>query len=322
LPIRLTLQIIGEFCEAVTSARQLRKQGVEKARYPWRLSRFRDVIYTNQDARIRNGSLVLPNGQSGTLRVRLPQAVTLPGRLMEVRLGLFCVQIVCQVADAVKGAGPTIGIDLGINTLVAATDGQTAVLVSGRQVKSLVQGRNKALVKFAQAQSRKTKGSQRWKRLQRQKKRMLAKAKRRVRDACHKATRQIANAFPNATCYVGRAFNGAAQHLGRVQAQTVSQACNGKLIALLDYKTAGAIQISEAYSSQTCPVCGGRRKCRRTYICTCGVMAPRDVIGSVNIRSIGMHGELTTGQVLPVTIKYLRPLGRNSSGGHPASRSA
>jgi putative transposase len=148
-----------------------------------------------------------------------------------------------------------------------------------------------------------------------------SKAKRRIRDLTHKATRLVANVFPNAQCYVGKPFNGAAQRIGRVQAQTVSQACNAKIIACLDYKTGGAIQVEEQYSSQTCPVCGGRRKCRRTYWCGCGVSAPRDVIGSRNVLCIGEDGRLLMGQRLPATIKYLRPRCRSSSGGHPAGSS-
>jgi putative transposase len=55
-------QLIGEFCEAVHSARQLRRNGHTQARYPWRKPRYHDVIYTNQDARIRDGRLILPHG--------------------------------------------------------------------------------------------------------------------------------------------------------------------------------------------------------------------------------------------------------------------
>jgi putative transposase len=314
-------QIIGEFCEAVHSARQLRKNGQPDARYPWRKPRYRDVVYTNQDARIRDGWLILPNGKSGTVRVRLPDGVALPGRLMEARLCCRQVILVCEVPDKPKPAGPTIGVDLGVNTLIAATDGETAVLVSGREAKATVQWRNKRLASITQKQAKKTKGSRRWKRLQRRKRKLLAKADRRVRDLTHKATRRIADAFPNARWYVGQPFNDAAQKIGRVQAQTVSQACNRKLIQLLDYKTAGAIEVEEAYSSQTCPVCGGRRKCRRTYRCACGVSAPRDVIGSTNVLCIGRHGCLVSGRRVPSIIKYLRPRCRSSSGGHPASSS-
>src|SRR2546430_1373011 len=169
-------QIIGEFCEAVNATRQLRKNGYAEARYPWKKPRYRDVVYTNQDARIRDGRLVLPNGRSGHLRIRLPGA----------------------------------------------------------------------------------------------------KARRRITDLVHKATRQVSDTFPGATCYVGEPFNDAAQDMAPRQAQTVSQACNARIIGQLDYKTCGALQVNEAYSSQTCPMCGRRRTCRRMYRCRCGIVAPRD----------------------------------------------
>jgi putative transposase len=314
-------QIIIEFCEAVESAQRLRKNGHD-ARYPWRRPRYRDVVYTNQAARIRNGYLILPNGASGALKVRLPSEFELPGRLMEVRLRYGRILLICRVPDEAATVGTPIGIDLGVNTLIAATDGETAVLVNGREAKATVQWRNKRLAGISSRQSRKVKGSRRWKQLQRRKRGLLSKARRRLNDLMHKATRQVADAFPNAICYVGRPFNDAAQKLSARNAQTVSQACNAKLIRLLAYKTGSTTEIEEYYSSQTCPVCGGRQKCRRTYRCRCGATAPRDVVGSLNHLSIGLHGHIQTKQRLPTAIKYLRPRCRSSSGGHPACSSS
>ena len=117
--------------------------------------------------------------------------------------------------------------------------------------------------------------------------------------------------------------------MGRRQAQQVSQASNARLIAQLAYKMAGgATEKPEPYSSQTCPVCGCRQKCRRVYQCTgCGLVAPRDVVGSANIRSIGRYGEIRTGQPVPTVVRFVRPLRKypvaprgvaGSSGGTPA----
>jgi putative transposase len=322
-------QLIGEFCEAVDSCRQLRKNGQAEARYPWRKPRYHDVVYTNQDARVRDGRLVLPNGKSGTLHIRLPESVTLPGRLMEVRLSFGLVRLICELADVPCPQQTVIGVDLGVNTLIAATDGAKVFLVSGRGVKAVIQWRNKALASLQQAQAHKTKGSLRWKRLQRRKYHMLDKTKRQVRDACHKATHAIAAAFPGATCYVGEPFNDAAQRAGRVQAQQVSTASTRKIIQQLDYKTAGAITLNEAYSSQTCPVCGERSKHRRIYHCPhCGATGPRDAVGAANILSLGQQGVMLLGRSLPQQVKYLRPWPRSrrqprsSSGGHPARSSA
>jgi len=319
-------QIIGEFCEAVDSCRQLRKNGHVEARYPWRLRRYQNVVYTNQDARIRDGRLVLPHGASGTVCIRLPDVVTLPGRLMEVRLSYGVVRLICEVPDEMRPQETVIGVDLGVNTLMAATDGHKVLLISGRAAKATIQYRNKQLARLQKSQASKVKGSRRYKQLQRRKYRMLDQAKRRIRDLCHKATRQVAEAFPGATCYIGEPFNDAAQRIGRVQAQQVSTACTRKIIQQLDYKTAGAIAINEAYSSQTCPVCGERSRHRRIYRCPrCKATGPRDAVGAVNILSLGVHGAMLPGRSLPVQVKYLRPWPRqprSSSGGHPARSSA
>lgn len=314
-------QIIGEFCEAVHSTRQLRKNGHAEASFPWKKPRYRDVVYTNQDARLHDGHLILPHGNSGTLRIRIPSTITLPGRLMEVRLSFGRVRLVCEVPDEPHPEQTVIGVDLGVNTLIAATDGQKAVLVSGRHVKAIVQWRNKCLEGLQKKQVPLVKGSRRWKRLQRRKHAMLDRTQRQIRDACHQATHMVKEAFPGATCYVGEPYNEAAQTTRRKQAQQISQACTRKIIGQLDYKTAGAITVNEAYSSQTCPVCGERSKHKRIYLCPrCGTKGPRDAVGAVNIRSIGAHGAMLPGCAIPAQITYRR-LYRRRSGGHPARSS-
>ncbi len=320
-------QIIGEFDEAIRATRQLRKNGDVEINYPWKLRRYRDVVYTNQAARLVDGRLILPNGDSGRLVVPIPDGITFPGRLIEVRLSHNRVLVVCEVPDAPRPAQTTIGVDLGVNTLIAATDGDKAVLISGREAKATVQWRNKRLSNLQEKQSRQTRGSRRWKRLQRRKHKLLDKSHHRIKDIIHKATASVREEFPDAAVYVGEPFNDAAQKTGRVQAQQVSSASNGKIIQQLDYKCSGATVVPEPYSSQTCPVCGERRKCRRTYSCQhCGYTAPRDVVGSLNILRIGKHGHLVQSGQVPSQIKYLRPLPlnaacRSSSGGHPAGSS-
>ncbi|MBI5513334.1 MAG: transposase, partial [Deltaproteobacteria bacterium] len=152
-------------------------------------------------------------------------------------------------------------------------------------------------------------GSRRRKKLARARHRMLAKSARRLRDVLHKATRAVARAFPEHRVVVGKPFNDAARKLGRRQAQQVSNASNAKLIAMLASKLQGATKVPEPYSSQTCPGCGCRQVCRRVYRCVaCGWTAPRDVVGAVNIRCIGMHGGMLPGQPVPTRIAFVRPL--------------
>ena len=324
-------QIIAEFDEAVRSTLQLRKNGNTEANYPWKRLRYRDIVYTNQAARQveQNGKrlLILPNSSAGRLAARLPDGVELPGRLMEVRLVYGKIIVICEVPDTSPEAKTTIGVDLGVNTLVAATDGETAVLVSGREAKATVQWRNKKLASLVSKQSRHQRGARRHKRLQRRKYKLLDKSHNRIKDIAHKTTRKVKDAFPQAQVFVGKPFNSAAQKIGRIWAQQVSSSSNAKLIEQLDYKTAGAIEVSETYSSQTCPVCGCRQKCRRTYTCKqCGYGAPRDVVGAVNILRIGKHGSLQNSPSVPTRIVHVHPtkVSRrppSSSPGHGASSS-
>lgn len=300
-----------EFHEAVETTMRLRKLGQSETKFPWRLVKYRDVIYTNQSARIRGAYLVLPNGQSGTLAVKLHRGFSPVGKLMEVRLQYGRVLLTYKEDDTENKQDPTqIGIDLGVNTLIAGTDGKKAVLISGRETKATVQWRNKRLASLQSMQASKIRRSRRWKRLQKRKYRLLTKASNRIKDLTHKATRKVADAFPNAQAFVGEPFNEAAQKAGRQQAQQISQACTRKIISQLDYKLpGGAITVNESYSSQTCPVCGCRQKCRRIYKCPqCGLKKPRDVVGSTNIRSIGREGKMALNQEVPTEIKWVHPV--------------
>jgi putative transposase len=320
--------IIEEFLEAVAATVRLRKNGHPGARYPWRTPRYHDVPYSNQGVRIRKGKVYLPNGKSGALLIKLPKRVALPGHLVEARLLYGRLLLICQVQTVSALARTEVGVDLGVNTLLAATNGETALLISGREVKATVQWRDKCLASLRSAQSSKMKHSRRYTRLQRRKYLMLNKSRNRIIDLNHKATAKVAKEFSRALIYVGIPFNNAARKMGRKQAQQVYQACNRKLIRQLDYKTSGANVVPEPYSSQTCPVCGCRQKCRRIYKCqSCGFTAPRDVVGSLNILSIGKCGKMQPQADLKVPkIMWVHPSKYpghkpGSSGGTPASSS-
>lgn len=295
-------QTVAEFFEAVDSTRQRRLKGATKteACYPWKTrQRYRSVTFTNQAPRFKSRKVLLPcgveNGKRRYLSVPLPAGFQLPGKLCEVRLEFARLAFVVKLAEPATAAGadnqapPTIGGDLGVNSLIAATDGDRAMVVSGREAKAIVQYRNKQLAEISALQSQRTKGSQRWRRLQKRKRQMLARTRRKMRDMAHKASRAVARAFPGARIILGLPFNDAARKMGRRQAQTVSQAINGLLTRYLGYKLGAVEQIGEHWTSQTCPVCGARHKCGRIYRCKdCGFSAPRDVVGCINIRGKGL----------------------------------
>jgi len=77
------------------------------------------------------------------------------------------VCLVCAVPDTARPQQTVIGVDLGGNTLLGATDGVTVLLVSGRGVTAVIQWRNTTLARLQQAQASTTRYSRRCKRLRR-----------------------------------------------------------------------------------------------------------------------------------------------------------
>jgi hypothetical protein len=167
-----------------------------------------------------------------------------------MRLAYGAVRLIGERPDEAHHQGSAVGIDLGVNALIAANDGRKVLLISGRTAKATTQYRNKRLARFQQSLSGKKQRWRRHRRLQRRKYTMVDQARRRVRDECHKATRQVATALPNATCYVGEAFTDAAQHIGRVQAQQVSTACTREITNQLSHQKPGTFTVCEAEASQ------------------------------------------------------------------------
>ena len=93
--------------------------------------------------------------------------------------------------------------------------------------------------------------------------------------------------------------------------QKLSNWSFGKLYSLLKYKLkAKGItieKVDESYTSQTCPVCGNRKKSNnRNYHCKCGYKEHRDIHGARNILTKTLYGEMTYFPIHHPT--YLRPV--------------
>ncbi len=87
--------------------------------------------------------------------------MALSGRLMQVRLCMDHLMLVCAIADVPQPHQMVISIDLGVNTLIAATDGQKAILVSGCAAKATVRWHNKRLASIQKCQAKYTNRVQR-----------------------------------------------------------------------------------------------------------------------------------------------------------------
>lgn len=191
-----------------------------------------------------------------------------------------------------------LGIDLGINNLVTASDncGGQPLLIKGGAVKSINQFYNKNLaIYYSHAKiCNKTHSTNKIERLHRLR-------KNKIRDFFHKTSQKIIE-----TC-VGRnigtiviGYNEGWKrkvNLGKNTNQKFVVIPFLKLVSQIEYKAAlfgiDIIRVTEEYTSQTCSKCGivrkGNRKYRGLYVCNkCGMTLNADVNASINILQKGV----------------------------------
>ena len=213
-----------------------------------------------------------------------------------------------------NNSSQSAGLDLGeIHAITACAENGNSVIITGRKLRSIHRLRNKLMKKIQKAQSKCKKHSRRWKKLQRKKRYILSKSRHQVEYKTHEITKNfvdwcVENEIKHVFCgnpegvqrnTSGRKKKNWTKNKKKIRKRKVSQKLSnwnfGKVMEYLEYKLqAKGIKfekISEAYSSQTCPVCGQRHKTsNRNYHCSCGYTAHRDVHGAHNIISLGLTG--------------------------------
>jgi putative transposase len=316
--------LIEKFCATIDGVRTKRKHGDKQARYPFRRRRYFNPIFKGQALKMDGQHLLLPRGRGREpIRVRLPERPT--GQVVQAELGYGAIYLTVTREMPDPGPVPSSkagGLDIGVIHLGMVSDGEEALAISGRGLRSVKQGRAKALTKLQKKRSRTKPGSRRRKRLNRARHRTSEKVERVTRNALHHAANQIVDfcvAHRITVLYAGDlgTLNHKKRHRrSRRTNQEVGALEFGRFEQYLEYKLRRygipLITISEAYTSQTCPHCGHLNKVAgRTYRCrACGYRAHRDGVGAVNILNKGMHaGEIRPGELLvPLRITYRRPV--------------
>jgi putative transposase len=186
-----------------------------------------------------------------------------------------------------------MSVDLGILRPITCFDGKEVVSYHGGTLNSLLQYRNKKLAIYQQLMSRCKKGSRRYKKLQRFKKKMLTKTKNKIKDILHKITSNFVGLCVKKgidTIVIGDIRHIREHVEGNDNTrQKVHQWLFGEMIDMITYKAKmfgiDVKFVSEAYTSQTCPVCGSRNHVNdRNYKCKhCGFEYHRDGVGAINI---------------------------------------
>ena len=327
------------FYQACKTAKVNRHLG---AKYPHKRKMWRTTIWKQSGIR-RQGQRLLLSRAKGLLpiAVKLPEHLQNVLRVLEARLVYdrrahrYTWHLVVENGRQPKAAPGTniVAVDLGEIHPAVVGDEQRATIITCRERRHEQQGHTKRLAKLSKALSRRTKGSRRYRRLQRARTRMRAKHKRVMRDMEHKISRTVVNEAVGqqaAMIAIGdvRDIADGVDH-GKQHNQQSSQWSHGQVRQYITYKAEAegiAIElVDEHYTTQTCPNCSERHKPRgRVYTCgRCGFSAHRDVVGQINILS-----RYKTGQVgalrAPAEIKHrmphnLRLMRRRRDTGQPAT---
>jgi putative transposase len=313
--------VIERFLANVETTTSNRKNGDKRARYPHRSKRFVTPIWKPQAVKIADGFLSLSMGKGRLpIRVRLPEIPD--GKIVKVELGFKELHVTLQseIADVEQPQG-VAAIDLGVIHLGFVTDGKETVAIVGRGLRSEVQRHNKTKAGLSSLRSKCAKGSRRWKKLTRAIRKSARKNRNVTRNLLHHAANSVRQFVEENQ--VGKLYVGDVTEMNRGKSGKTSRRLNqevgnvplGQFVDYLKYKLAEiGCEIekrSEAYTSQTCPVCVNRRKVSgRVYACkSCGFVAPRDSVGSWNFLNKSVNGLIKPGAMVPNgQVKYLRPV--------------
>ncbi|WP_067935708.1 RNA-guided endonuclease InsQ/TnpB family protein [Alicyclobacillus kakegawensis] len=305
--------VVQSFYSSLRSWRVRRKDNPD-AKPPFRRKRFYKVQWKSSAIRLRNGKLILSNGK-GNDPLIVPWRWDCP-KLVE--LGWNDGYELRAVYDIHSNEQPqgdkVVGIDLGEIHPAVAHDGEKAIILNGRLLRSKRQYQNKLKAKLSSILDRKKKGSRRWRRLQWSKQRQLAKINNQIRDILHKQTTRLVSMLHERgvqTLVVGdvRDIRQRVDY-GHSANQRIHQMVTGKTRWMLTYKAKAkgmdVVLQDEKYTSQTCPSCGTCHKPNgRQYVCKCGFRYHRDAVGAWNIRQKYLgYGPVVGAMASPIGVRY------------------
>jgi putative transposase len=311
------------FSKDAKTTRALRKAGFQKSKFPHKVKMWRTTIWGKELIRIKEGIAFLPMAMGlEPIRVTLPNDLQnvffLEARLVyNKKQSHYDWHFVFEdgVESVTKSDGSIVSVDLGEIHPAAMTDGNTALVITARELRATGQGLQRNLSILNSRLSRCKRGSRMYRKLSKAKSKARLNADARQKDILHKVSRAVVD-FAVASNAKEIAIGDIRDisdevNLGKKTNQKISLWPHGKLTDYVKYKSARlGIAISlenEAYTTQTCPCCGEKQKPRgRVYKCKkCGFVGHRDVVGACNILSRRLYGELARVQV-SIT-KYRHP---------------
>ncbi len=300
--------------------RVLRRNGDKTARPPHKEKHFQTTTWKKSAIRFKETifgkQVILSNGRgSKSLKVELPKKFDIEKAPSIINLvynnDQYELHFVYNTEKSEKSeAEGVVGVDIGEIHPIVSHDGAITNIFNGRYIRSLYRLRNKVIASFGRKIDRCERHSPRWWYLVRRKRKRIRKVDNQVRDCLHKHTTKFVKLCEESdvgTIVVGD-LTGIRDNIdyGKHANQKLHQWAFGKVTQMIEYKAkALGIKvelIDEAYTSQTCPKCGTRKKPNnRNYACKCSFQYHRDGVGAINIRQkyLGRLGDPVVADMAP-----------------------
>ena len=284
--------IIQAYFDSLKSYFQSVKSNAD-AKPPKRTRKYFKVRWIQNGISFKAGVIRLSNGK-GNAPITLKSDVQPAYVEMCFQRGSYCFSLVYKVHTPPKHeTGKAVAIDMGEIHPIVSHDGEHTIIYNGRALRAIKQYLNKFKAHIQSKMDRCKQRSNRWYRLKRIKTKILAKLNAQIKDAEHKITSRFISDCLRAkadTIVIGdiKGIRKRAK-FSKKSNQKVHQWAFARLQFMICYKAELAglnIKfVSEAYTSQTCPRCGNRKKPQnRNYHCNhCGFEYHRDGVGAINL---------------------------------------
>lgn len=247
----------------------------------------------------RNGKLRIMN-IPGTIKVREHrQLPDLPIKQVSIRSdrdGKWFASLVYNEPSEItcKRHAPPVGIDLGLKTRVAVSDGRCDWLMKAPRWADKYKAEHRRIDRICSRRKPKPgqKGSKRYYKAKRQRAKLAAKIARCRADWLHNATTLIAESFEHIYCEdLQPQFMLKNKHMSR----SAADAAFGEFKRMLTYKCGDRVTfVDAAYTTQTCNKCGNiepKTLEERVHKCeSCGFEIDRDINAARNVLAIGLAG--------------------------------
>jgi putative transposase len=327
---------IKKYNSAITGMLRANKQGRQDVGHPWKIKKYYNTMwdiaclkidYDKNIIRVprpRNYNTCNDKGKQKANPIYLKFKHLLPQNITQIELVYndslqLAINYYIEEENIQINSNNICAVDMGeIHSITTIDNNGNSEIITGRRIRSIQRFRNKELTELNKRLRKCKKGSRNYKKYRRAIRKLMSKSNNKMKDSINKTAKLFTSYILEnniSTVVVGdlSKFNMNLKQEKKSKKQKTVQWNYGKILEQIKHTInkygVKVDEISEAYTSQTCPICQNKYKPKnRNYICPkCGFTMHRDVVGAYNILSKYINnGEIKPLGIKVKPIKYLR----------------